>query len=299
MTTKTNPAHLNASNRHEFVLIFDVKDGNPNGDPENGNRPRMDIETGQGNVSAPAIKRKIRNYVDAAKGNEGRFKIYMQHGAVLNQTHERAYEALKLDKKTKSQKSIEQTRQWMCENFYDIRTFGAVMSNTVNCGQVRGPVQINQATSVEPLSVSDVKITRVALTNLGPKQDPTETVADTGTMGNQYITPHAVFVTQGFVVPSYGRDTNFSDEDLELLWQALINMWDLDRSSSRGLTGCRGLYVFSHDTPLGNAPAHQLLERINVTKKEDVDTARKFSDYEVQVDDQNLPTGVTLTRLVG
>ena len=288
----TEQAHLNAANRHDFVLLFDVTNGNPNGDPDAGNLPRVDPETGLGIVTDVALKRKVRNYVDALKGDEGRYKIYVQQGAILNNQHGRAYTALGKDPKKATQADIGAAKGWMCENFYDIRTFGAVMSTEVNAGQVRGPVQLTFGRSVDPILGLDAAITRVALTKPDPKQAADDETARSGTMGRKAYIPYGLYVAHGFFVPSFAENTGFNDEDLELLWQALINMWDLDRSASRGLTACRGLYVFSHDSKLGSAPAHKLLERVQVERKEDVEVARAFSDYAIQIDRNNLPTGV-------
>jgi len=294
-----NSTVLNPDVRHEFVLLFDVTNGNPNGDPDAGNLPRIDPENGHGLVTDVALKRKVRNYVDALRGQEDRFKIYVQQGAILNNQHGRAYTALGKDpKKDKSQKDISEARQWMCDNFFDVRTFGAVMSTEVNAGQVRGPVQFTFARSQDPILGLDFAITRVALTNPDKKQDATDETARSGTMGRKAFIPYGLYMAHGFYVPTFAADTGFGAEDLKVLWQALENMWDLDRSASRGLTACRGLYVFSHDSKLGNAPAHKLLGRITLKRRSEELAPREFKDYDVQVDDTNLPQGVTLTRLV-
>jgi CRISPR-associated protein Csd2 len=297
MSLNTTAVHLDPNKRQDFILIFDVTDGNPNGDPDAGNLPRVDPETGQGFVTDVALKRKIRNYVDALRGNEERFKIYVQQGAFLNNQNLRAYTALGL--KAKSKEESPGVRQWMCDNFYDVRSFGAVMSTEVNCGQVRGPVQLTFARSVDRILPMDVAITRVALTKADEKNtvkgDDGEDNARSGTMGRKAFIPYGLYVSYGYVVPSYAADTKFDSNDLELLWHALINMWDLDRSASRGRTACQGLYVFSHDTALGNAPSHQLFKRIRIPT---VDVARSFEAYHVEVNDQDLPKGVTLTRLL-
>jgi CRISPR-associated protein Csd2 len=289
--------HLDASKRHDFVLIFDVTDGNPNGDPDAGNLPRSDPQTGQGIVTDVALKRKIRNYVDACKGNEDRYKIYVQQGAILNNQHARAYTALNI--KSKSKEESPGVRDWMCENFFDIRAFGAVMSTEVNCGQVRGPVQLTFARSVDRILPMDAAITRVALTKADEKNsiksDDGDETARSGTIGRKAFIPYGLYIAHGFYVPSYATDTKFNNDDLELLWSALQYMWDLDRSASRGQTACRGLYVFSHDSALGNAPSHQLFKRIQVPG---VGVARSFEQYKVHINDQNLPNGITLTRLL-
>ncbi|WP_027893400.1 type I-C CRISPR-associated protein Cas7/Csd2 [Calidithermus chliarophilus] len=293
-----NP-HLNPAVRHDFVLLFDVTNGNPNGDPDAGNLPRVDPETGLGIVTDVALKRKIRNFVDAYKGKEERYKIYVQQGAILNNHHLRAYTALGKKPRGKGEAADPEARRWMCDNFFDIRAFGAVMSTEVNCGQVRGPVQLTFARSVDRILPMDAAITRVALTRAEEKgsvaDDEGEETARSGTIGRKAYIPYGLYITKGFFVPSFAQDTGFSSEDLAVLWTALEQMWDLDRSASRGYTACRGLYVFSHSSPLGNVAAHKLIDRIKV---EPVGVARQFSDYTVQVDRENLPEGVTLTQLV-
>lgn len=297
-------AHLNAANRQDFVLIFDVTNGNPNGDPDAGNLPRVDPETGLGIVTDVALKRKVRNYVDALKGNEERYKIYVQQGAILNNQHRRAYKELgkekELDAKKTTQKDVQEAKKWMCDNFFDIRTFGAVMSTEVNAGQVRGPVQLTFARSVDPILGLDASITRVALTKPDPKQAADDETARSGTMGRKAYIPYGLYVAHGFYVPAFAQGDNgtgFDNADLEVLWQALVNMWDLDRSASRGLTACRALYVFSHSSPLGNAPAHKLFSLIKPQRKAEVDVARSFEDYQPMViDETKLPQGVSLKQ---
>lgn len=281
--------------RHDFVLLFDVENGNPNGDPDAGNLPRIDPETGRGLVTDVALKRKVRNYVDALRGNEGRYKIYVQQGAILNDQNKRAY--TDLDIKPQSKIESPGVRKWMCENFFDVRTFGAVMSTDVNAGQVRGPVQLTMGRSVDSILGLDISITRVALTKASDKSTKSDTGEDQathGTMGRKAFIPYGLYVANGFIIPAFAEDTGFSDEDLALLWQALVSMWDLDRSASRGLTSCRGLYVFTHSSKLGEAPAHKLLERIKPSRRPDVQVARSFADYEVSVERDGLPTGVEL-----
>jgi CRISPR-associated protein Csd2 len=292
VTTTQHPP-TSAANRHDFVLLFDVTNGNPNGDPDAGNLPRVDPETGLGIVTDVALKRKVRNYVDALKGTEERYKIYVQQGAILNNQHARAYSALGKDPKKATQADIGAAKRWMCDNFYDVRAFGAVMSTDVNAGQVRGPVQLTFGRSVDPILGLDAAITRVALTKPDPKQAADDETARSGTIGRKAYIPYGLYVAHGFFVPSFAKATGFDDDDLALLWEALINMWDLDRSASRGLTGCRGLYVFSHSSPLGNAPAHKLLERVQVQRNNGV-VPRAFSDYTVSVNQDGLPSGVQL-----
>lgn len=291
--------HLEAAVRHDFVLLFDVLDGNPNGDPDAGNLPRVDPETGQGLVTDVALKRKVRNYVDELKGESEGYKIYIQQGAILNNQHTRAYTALNI--KSKSKEESPGVRKWMCQNFFDIRAFGAVMSTEVNCGQVRGPVQLTFARSVDRILPLDAAITRVALTKSDEKNtiqnDAGEDTARSGTIGRKAFIPYGLYRAHGFYVPSYAKDTGFGNDDLEVLWSALQNMWDLDRSASRGTTACQGLYVFSHDSSLGNAPSHKLFGRINIAPVEGK-VPRAFTDYTVTINDADLPSGVTLTKLL-
>ena len=294
MTMTAAKTHLNAANRQDFVLLFDVTNGNPNGDPDAGNLPRVDPETGLGIVTDVSLKRKVRNYVQALKGDESGYDIYVKQGAILNNQHRRAYEASGKDPKAAKQSDILAAKRWMCEHFFDIRAFGAVMSTEVNAGQVRGPLQLTFGRSIDPILGLDAAITRVALTKPDPKQAAEDETARSGTMGRKAYIPYGLYVAHGFFVPSFAADTGFNDEDLELLWQALVHMWDLDRSASRGLTACRGLYVFSHDSKLGNAPAHKLLDRVRVKRRDEGGVARAFSDYAVTIDRDGLPGGVEL-----
>jgi CRISPR-associated protein Csd2 len=300
----TNSAHLDTNHRHDFVLFFDVTDGNPNGDPDAGNLPRVDPETMQGLVTDVAIKRKVRDWVDALRGDEGPFKIYVQSGEALNTKHKRAYEALDLESTGSKQdiETVDKARAWMCQNFYDIRTFGAVMTTGVNCGQVRGPVQLTFARSIDPIVPMDVTITRVAVTR---EEDAQVVVSEEGEvsgkqteMGRKAIVPYGLYRAHGFFNPYFAQKSGFSEEDLRLFWQALQYMWDFDRSAARGMMACRGLYVFSHDSPLGDAPAHRLFDRVNARLKADVGVPRRFGDYEVSVEERDLPDGVVLSKLV-
>jgi len=299
-------AHLDISRRHDFVLLFDVADGNPNGDPDGGNLPRVDPETMQGLVTDVAIKRKVRDWVDLARGQESRYKIYVQGGEALITKHNRAYQELGI-KTTGSKQAaadVNRARDWMCANFYDIRMFGAVMSVSVNCGQVRGPVQITFARSIDPIVPLDLSITRVAVTR---EEDTMVAVAENGTasgrgkqteMGRKALVPYGLYRAHGFFSPHLAKQTGVTEEDLALFWTALEKMWETDRSASRGMMACRGLYVFSHESQLGNAPAHRLFERVVVSRKPEVAAPRSFQDYQVMVDDAGLPDGVSLTRLV-
>jgi len=291
------------SHRYDFVFLFDVQDGNPNGDPDAGNLPRVDAETGHGLVTDVCLKRKIRNYVALNKGDEKGFAIYIKEKAVLIEAHERAYkeigreDALKGDEKKRkgSSDDVEKARKWMCGNFYDIRTFGAVMSLGVNCGQVRGPVQMTFARSVAPVVSLEHSITRMAVAT---KEEAEKQQGDNRTMGRKFTVPYGIYRGHGFVSASLAQQTGFSEGDLSLLWDALKNMFEHDRSAARGLMSTRGLYVFEHESPLGNAPAHALFERVSVTQKDPAKPARAFSDFEVKVSADALPAGVKLHPMV-
>ncbi len=293
---------MSLNNRYDFVLVFDVRDGNPNGDPDAGNLPRLDAESGHGLVTDVSLKRKVRNFVGLVKGETPPFDIYVKEKAVLNQAHEKAYiaigaeEELKGDKKRKgSGDTVDKARQWMCANFFDVRTFGAVMSTGVNCGQVRGPVQLTFARSVDPVIAQEHSITRMAVAT---EAEAEKQQGDNRTMGRKHTVPYGIYVAHGFVSSFLAKQTGFGDEDLELLWQALEQMFEHDRSAARGEMATRGLYVFKHDSELGNAHAHALFDRIKIKRKDDVDVPRSFGDYEVSVDDAGLAAGVTLIKRV-
>lgn len=302
-----NPVYTDPARRHDFVLLFDVTDGNPNGDPDAGNLPRVDPETMQGLVTDVSLKRRVRNWVDATRGHEPSFRIYVQNkGVALNTLNEEAYAAtgIKSTGAKQTRRDVDKARDWMCEQFYDIRTFGAVMTTGVNCGQVRGPVQMTFARSIDPLVPLEVAITRVAVTRpedvVQVSSDGDGTAKGKATeMGRKSIVPYGLYKGYGFVTPTFAAQTSFSGDDLALFWAALQSMWDLDRSSSRGLTACRGLHIFSHDNALGNAPADQLLSRVKARQRPDVQAPRTFDDYEVTVEREGLPPGVTATSLVG
>lgn len=377
--------HLNPAYRHDFVLLFDVLDGNPNGDPDGGNMPRTDVETSQGLVTDVCLKRKIRNYVatyaeyEAANEEEAaRLKIFVEHRGVLNEQIRRAYIAEKIpvgtsakevvkDEKTlaslreisaslpaaftfgdngedsgevdatleysgelsedelkefyelddvkeafnsnkalskfvkelvkkagkpaKSRENAEKAQKWMCANFYDVRMFGAVMSTGLNAGQVRGAMQLTFARSFDPVLPTDLAVTRVAVTDTKDREK-------LQTIGRKTLIPYGLYQGYGFYSPHLASQTGVTQKDLELFWEALVKMWESDRSASRGMMAPRGLYVFSHDKKLGNAPAHKLFERISVKLKDGVAVPRQFGDYTVSVDDGNLPAGVYLTRLI-
>ena len=301
--------HLDPARRHDFVYLFDVRDGNPNGDPDAGNLPRVDPETMQGLVTDVCIKRKIRDYVDAAHGEEGRYKIYVERRGILERQHMRAYEALGKEpvgtiKKEEERELVDEARDWMCANFFDVRTFGAVMvSKKAGCGQVRGPVQLTFARSVDPIIPADLTITRVAVTTekeafQSDEGDEREGGKET-MFGRKALVPYGLYLGFGFVNPLLAEKTGFDGNDLALLWEALQMGFELDRSASRGLMALRGLYVFTHENRLGNAPAHTLLDRVRPGKKDSVDVSRSFADYTVEVNEADLPDGVRLTTLVG
>lgn len=291
---------MSLTNRYDFVLLFDVKDGNPNGDPDAGNLPRMDAETGHGLMTDVSLKRKVRNFVGMAKGEQPPYEIYVKEKAILNNQHKRAYVGIGReellggdDKKRKGGDAVDGARQWMCRNFFDVRTFGAVMSTGINCGQVRGPVQLTFARSIDPIIAQEHSITRMAVATEAEaeKQD-----GDNRTMGRKHTVPYGLYVAHGFVSSFLAKQTGFSEEDLELLWQALSQMFEHDRSAARGEMTTRGLYVFKHDSELGNAPAHALFERIQAKLKAGVLVPRNFDDYDVAIQDADLPAGVTLLR---
>lgn len=287
-------------NRYEFVILFDVENGNPNGDPDAGNMPRLDPETGYGLVTDVCLKRKIRNYVETVKEDAEGYRIYIKDGVPLNRSDAEALTHFKVDEKTlkdakkKDDKLDENIRNFMCQKFFDIRTFGAVMTTFVkgalNCGQVRGPVQLGFARSIDPIMPQEVTITRVAIT--------TEADAEKkGTeMGRKHIVPYALYRCEGYVSANLARKTTgFSEDDLALLWQAILNMFEHDHSAARGKMAVRELIVFKHDSELGNAPAYKLFELVDVKRRDGVDTPRAYADYAVSVDESRLPEGVTCT----
>ena len=290
-------------NRYEFVILFDVENGNPNGDPDAGNMPRIDPETGYGLVTDVCLKRKIRNYVETLKEDEPGYRIYIKDGVPLNRSDREACDYLGVDAdKLKEAKKKEEDldgkiRDFMCRNFYDVRTFGAVMTTfmkgALNCGQLRGPVQMGFSRSIDPILPQEVTITRTAIT--------TEADAEKkGTeMGRKYIVPYALYRCEGYISANLARKTTgFSEEDLSLLWEAILNMFENDHAAGRGKMAVRELIVFKHDSELGNAPAHKLFDLVKVEKKADVTAPRAYADYTVDVNEADLPDGVSCTRLV-
>lgn len=276
-------------NRYDFMLVFDVKDGNPNGDPDAGNLPRVDSETGEGLVTDVCLKRKVRNYVQLTKGTEAGYDIFVKEKAVLNSLVEDAYAELGIDanvKKPAKGEEIDKGRALMCKKFYDIRTFGAVMSTGANAGQVRGPVQLTFARSIDPIVTLEHSITRMAVTKV-------EDIDKERTMGRKNTVPYGLYVAYGFVSPALAAQTGFSEEDLETLWTALVNMFDQDHSAARGMMATQKLIIFKHDSALGNAPSHKLFDLVKITKRPDVTVPRKFADYKVDGPKKEyLPSGV-------
>ena len=290
-------------NRYEFMILFDVENGNPNGDPDAGNLPRIDPESGYGLVTDVCLKRKIRNYVELVKESEPGYRIYVKEGVPLNRSDNEAYQSIGVtDKSVKEAKKKDpdidlKIRNYMCDNFFDIRTFGAVMTTFVkaalNCGQVRGPVQLGFAKSIDPVISQEVTITRVAITT---EKDAEEKKTE---IGRKSIIPYALYRTEGYVSANLARKvTGFSEEDLELLWQAIINNFENDHSAARGNMAVRELIVFKHDSELGNCPAYKLFDAVDVHRKDGVICARKYSDYEVTLHTEKIPDSVEVMRKI-
>jgi CRISPR-associated protein Csd2 len=317
---------MSLANRYDFVLLFDVKDGNPNGDPDAGNLPRIDAETGHGLMTDVALKRKVRNFVSLTRDQSeiapplgtNRFEIYVRERAILNVQNQRAYSALGLDaatedasdgnadeaggKKTAKTKrkgsasDVDQARRWMCQNFYDVRTFGAVMSTGVNCGQVRGPVQLTFARSIDPIVALEHSITRMAVAT---EAEAEKQQGDNRTMGRKHTVPYGLYAAHGFVSSFLAKQTGFGDDDLELLWQSLEHMFEHDRSAARGEMTTRGLYVFKHDSELGNAHAHALFDRLTIARDPATETPRDFRAYSVTFDGAPVAVGQSLAAAPG
>ena len=278
-------------NRIDFVYIFDVQDGNPNGDPDAGNLPRVDAETGMGLVTDVCLKRKVRNYVQTAKGQANGYDIFIKEKAVLNTLIDKAHD----DSEVKAAKDkTEAARMFMCKNYYDIRTFGAVMSTGKNAGQVRGAIQLTFARSVDTIATAEHSITRMAVAT---EKEAEKQNGDNRTMGRKATVPYGLYVCHGFVSANLAQQTDFSEEDLELFWDALKNMFDVDRSAARGLMSAQKLIVFKHDSVLGNAPANKLFDLVKVEKVCD-GAPRSFSDYTVTIDKAGLPANVTVDELI-
>jgi CRISPR-associated protein Csd2 len=307
--------------RYDFVLLFDVANGNPNGDPDAGNLPRLDPETNHGLVSDVSLKRKIRNYVELSKGGQSRFNIYVQEGSILNDKHREAYKDVRGDseklakEKTLNPKDDDEAnklRMFMCDNFFDVRTFGAVMSTGINCGQVRGPVQLTFAHSIEPIVPIEISITRMAATNEKEKAarvagDDSNERKENRTMGRKHIVPYGLYRAHGFISAKLAERSGFADVDLDLVFEALDSMFEHDRSAARGEMATRKLIVFKHATALGNASAHSLFDRVKIGRNVDgefrevddrglgnLPPARKFADYKIEIDRNNLPSGIEI-----
>lgn len=283
-------------NRFDFIYLFDVRDANPNGDPDAGNLPRVDAETGHGLVTDVCLKRKIRNYVGMTRGNTPPNEIYFTDGAVLNRKHERAYQSIGEAPSNKLPKDVAKAREltrFMCCNFFDIRTFGAVMSTEVNCGQVRGPIQISFARSVEPVVTSEHAITRSSVTN---ERD----LEKERTIGRKFTVPYGLYRAHGFVNPFLAKQTGFADADLELLWESLANAFQFDQSAARpaGSMAARRLIVFEHPNELGVAPSHRLLEAVTVKRRDGVEVPRSFADFDVIIDRASIPDGIQVHEKV-
>ena len=278
-------------NRIDFVYIFDVQDGNPNGDPDAGNLPRVDAETGMGLVTDVCLKRKVRNYVQTAKGQADGYDIFIKEKAVLNTLIDKAHD----DSEVKDAKDkTEAARMYMCKNYYDIRTFGAVMSTGKNAGQVRGAIQLTFARSVDTIATAEHSITRMAVAT---EKEAEKQGGDNRTMGRKATVPYGLYVCHGFISANLAQQTGFSEEDLQLFWDARKNMFDVDRSAARGLMSAQKLIVFKHNSPLGNAPANKLFDLVKVEKVCDV-APRSFSDYTVTIDKNKLPANVTVEELI-
>lgn len=278
-------------NRIDFVYIFDVKDGNPNGDPDAGNLPRIDAETGMGLVTDVCLKRKVRNYVQVAKECIEGYDIFIKEKAVLNTLIDKSHEEQTV--KSAKDKTVA-AREVMCRNYYDVRTFGAVMSTGKNAGQVRGPIQFTFARSVDPVVISEHSITRMAVAT---EKEAEKQGGDNRTMGRKATIPYGLYVCHGFISANLAKQTGFSEEDLELFWDALKNMFDIDRSAARGLMSSQKLIVFKHDSVLGNAPANRLFDLVKVDKVCD-GVARCFSDYRVSIDKDNCPFGIIVEEMI-
>jgi len=304
---------MTLTSRYDFVLLFDVKDGNPNGDPDAGNLPRLDAETGHGLVTDVSLKRKVRNFVGMVKDCAPPYDIYIKEKGVLERTHRAAYEAIgatseladdgKEGKKKRkgSEDSVKAARDWICKNFFDVRTFGAVMSTGVNCGQVRGPVQMTFGRSIDPIIATEHSITRMAVAT---EKESESQDGDNRTMGRKHTVPYGLYRSHGFISSFLAKQTGFSADDLELYFKALEDMFEHDRSAARGQMSTRGLYVFKHDSELGNAHAHNLFDKLAIVANDSSVPARDFSAYSVSFDGTALAVGasvqaapgVTLTR---
>mgnify|MGYP004619951157 FL=1 len=282
------------NNRFDFVYMFDVQDGNPNGDPDAGNLPRVDAETGMGLVTDVCLKRKVRNYVQVAKQLSDGYDIFIKEKAVLNDEIDKSHDDSEVKNIKDAKEKTAAARRFMCNNYYDIRTFGAVMSTGKNAGQVRGPIQLTFARSVDSVATAEHSITRIAVATSGEAEKQN---GENHTMGRKATIPYGLYVCHGFISANLAKQTGFSEEDLQLFWEALKNMFDIDRSAARGLMSAQKLIVFKHDSVLGNAPANKLFDLIKIEKNTD-SAPRSFKDYNVTIDKDALPSGVTVEELI-
>ena len=282
-------------NRYDFALLFDVTDGNPNGDPDAGNLPRVDAETGMGLVTDVCLKRKVRNFVQMVKNAEKPFDIFIKEKAILNQLIDESHEQEEVKSKDKTSDKTEAARKWMCANYFDIRTFGAVLSTGKNAGQVRGPIQFTFGRSVDPVVALEHSITRMAVAK---EEDAEKQGGDNRTMGRKFTVPYGLYFSKGFISAHLAAQTGFNEDDLTLFWEALKNMFDHDHSAARGMMSTCKLIVFKHSTALGNASAHQLFNTIKIEKNNPNQPPRSFSDYSVSIDYSSLPSGVELIEML-
>lgn len=282
-------------NRYDFALLFDVTDGNPNGDPDAGNLPRVDAETGMGLVTDVCLKRKVRNFVQMVKNAEKPFDIFIKEKAILNQLIDESHEQEEVKSKDKTGDKTEAARKWMCSNYFDIRTFGAVLSTGKNAGQVRGPIQFTFGRSVDPVVALEHSITRMAVAT---EAEAEKQGGDNRTMGRKFTVPYGLYFSKGFISAHLAAQTGFNEDDLSLFWEALKNMFDHDHSAARGMMSTCRLIVFKHSTALGNAPAHQLFNAIKIERKDPNKPPRSFSDYTVSIDNSSIPSGVELIEML-
>lgn len=281
-------------NRYDFALLFDVTDGNPNGDPDAGNLPRVDAETGLGLVTDVCLKRKVRNFIQIIKGSEKPYDIFVKEKAILNHLIDESHEQEEVKNKEKTGDKTDAARKWMCSKYFDIRTFGAVLSTGKNAGQVRGPVQLTFGRSIDPVVALEHSITRMAVAT---EAEAEKQGGDNRTMGRKFTVPYGLYFSKGFVSPYLAAQTGFNEDDLSLFWEALINMFDQDHSAARGMMSTRKLIVFKHSTALGNAPAYKLFDSIKVEKKDKTKPARSYEDYSVTIDMAHIPQGVEVIEM--
>jgi len=289
---------MTLKNRYDFLYLFDVQDGNPNGDPDSGNMPRIDAETSMGLVTDVCLKRKVRNFVQLIQQEKEGYKIFVKEKAILNNSIDEAHEQEVVSSKEKGEKT-EAARKWMCDNYFDVRAFGAVMSTGKNAGQVRGPIQLTFSRSIDPIMPTEHSITRMAVTTEDEAKKREEKNTENRTMGRKFTVPYGLYVGKGFISANLAKQTGFTEQDLELFWQALEQMFDHDRSASRGEMSPRGLYVFKHSNELGNAAASSLFDRVKITKNPGVDVPRSFDAYDIDIQLNDLPEGIELIRKIG